>query len=67
MNNLEFTKYIQKKNDGYHGECSKKYIAYNTSACVTEEVESKVSLPSSITPCSIKSNGVLEPVCMFCN
>ena len=32
-----------------------------------EEVESKVSLRSSTTPCSSKSSRVLEPVCLSCN
>ena len=59
---------IFRKNDEYHSECYKKYTAYNISAYITEEeVESKVSLRSSTTPCSSKSSGVLEPVCLFCN
>ena len=59
---------IFRKNDGYHSECYKQYTAYNISAYITgEEVESKVSLPSSTTPCSSKSSGALVPVCLFCN
>ena len=58
---------IFRKNDGYHSECYKKYTACNISAYITEEFESKVSLRSSTTPCSSKSSGVLEPVCLFCN
>ena len=41
--------------------------AIKNSAFVTEEVESEVCLPSSITPCLSKSIGVLEPICIFCN
>ena len=59
---------IIRKNDGYQSECYKKYAAYNTSAYITEEeVESKVSLRSSTTPCLSKSSGVFEPVYLFCN
>ena len=58
---------MQEKNDGYHSECYKKYITYNTSAYITEEVESKVSLRSSTTPCSSMPSGVLELVCLFYN
>ena len=44
-----------------------KIYCYNTSAYITEEVKSKVLLRASTTPCSSKSSGVLEPVCLFCN
>ena len=48
--------------------CYKKYTAYNTSIYITEEeVESKVSFRFSTTPCSSKTSGVLEPVCLFRN
>ena len=33
----KFTKNIFRKNDGYHRECYKKYIASNTSAYIAEE------------------------------
>ena len=59
---------IFRKNDGYQSECYKKYTAYNISAYITEEeLESKISLRSSTTPCSSKLSGVLEPVCLFCD
>ena len=59
---------IFRKNDGYQNECYKKYTAYNISAYITEEeLESKISLRSSTTPCSSKLSGVLEPVCLFCD
>ena len=59
---------IFRKNDGYHSEGYKKYTAYNISGYITEEeVESKVSICPSTNPCSSKSSGVLEPVCLFCD
>ena len=59
---------IFRKSDGYHSKCYKKYTAYTISAYITEEeVESKVSLRSSTTPCSSKSSWVLESVCLSCN